>query len=67
MHRNRVEEALLGAVGWGIWGDVGQGYKLPAGRWLSSRDLIHSTLNRVNNTACYVSVKKVYLKCSHHK
>ena len=31
MHRNRVEEVLLGAVG-GKWGDAGQGYKLPAGR-----------------------------------
>ena len=29
MHRNRVEEVFLGAVGWGKWGDVGQGYKVP--------------------------------------
>lgn len=46
----KQSEVGAGAVGWGRWGKVGQRYKLPVWRWVSSGDLIASMVARVNSS-----------------
>ena len=44
-----------------------ESYKLPAVRWISSGDLMHSLMTIINSTAlCLKVFKRIDLKCYYH-
>lgn len=49
------------------WTKVIKTYKLPVIRYISTRDLMHSTINIMNTATCYKVVKRVSPKIPGHK